>query len=115
MAMAGRHIRHDWQTFVEWDQKSVRTVCGRTSTFNATGIPGVTDQPQVVVVGDKRYPGWCTMCARLAYITAGNALMSDSAPDLHPYIVPMYEDVFVKTTDAHLAYLARQAAHRKVR
>lgn len=108
MAMAGRHIRHDWQTFVNWEQKSVRTVCRKTTTFNAVGIPGVTEQPEIVEVNGKKVFGWCTNCSVYAYRDAFPAYESQ---DMHPYIVPMYEGVFEIIAPIFQAYLARQ--HRR--
>ena len=113
MAMAGRHIRHDWQQFVLWEQKSVRTLCGRTSTWNATGIPGVSDQPAIIEVGDRKKYGWCTMCCVLAFNTA-EAVVGDYTIDLHPYIRPMYVDVGNITQPQYEAYQARQRQHRRV-
>lgn len=62
--ISSRHIRHDWQTFVDWQQKSVKTVCGVTTRRNLAGIPGVTDQPEVVEVKGVKKWGWCTACIR---------------------------------------------------
>lgn len=114
MAMAGRHIRHDWQTFVDWEQKSVRTVCGKTSTFNAVGIPGVTEQPEEVEVKGKKYFGWCTLCSVLAMRVAENAVTGRSG-EIHPYILPMYQDVFRVTYPVYDVYRARQEHLRRVR
>lgn len=103
MAVAGMHIRHDWQTFVEWDQKSVRTLCRKTSAARLTGIPGVTDQPDVMEVGGKKIYGWCTLCAVDAY-----SLIGDTLPEnVHPYIYPMYLDVARITSPIYDAYMAR--------
>lgn len=112
MAMAGRHIRHDWQTFVDWEQKSVRTLCGKTSTFNAVGIPGVTPQPEEVEVKGKKYFGWCTLCAVLAYRESSRVY---GLEDIHPYILPMYSDVLQTTLPIYLEYVARQEYLRRVR
>lgn len=57
-----RHIRHDWQTFVDWEQKSVRTCCGVTTKRHLAGIPGVTEQPQIVEVSGRKLWGWCMNC-----------------------------------------------------
>lgn len=112
MPMAGRHIRHDWQTFVDWEQKSVRTVCNKTSTFNAVGIPGVTDQPVEIEVGDKKYFGWCTRCSVVTYREASRVY---GLSDIHPYILPMYSDVMQVTLPIYLEYVARQEYLRSVR
>lgn len=105
MAMAGRHIRHDWQTFVNWEQKSVRTVCGKTSTFNAVGIPGVTEQPEEVEVKGKKYFGWCTLCAVYSYQSAFKAYDGE---DMHPYIIPMYEGLIAIVEPVFLEWHSRQ-------
>lgn len=107
MVMAGRHIRHDWQTFVDWEQKSVRTVCGKTSTFNAVGIPGVTDQPEEVEVRGKKYFGWCTMCSVNVYVQADN-IWCNKSDDMHPYIFPMYTDVLRILEPIYEAWRTRQ-------
>lgn len=57
-----RHIRHDWQTWIDWEQKSVRSLCNVTTKRHLAGIPGITEQPQIVVVGDKKLWGWCAPC-----------------------------------------------------
>lgn len=57
-----RHIRHDWKTFVEWEQVSVRTVCGVTTRRHLAGIPGVTPQAAVVEIGGRKKWGWCMRC-----------------------------------------------------
>jgi hypothetical protein len=97
MAVSGRHIRHDWQTFVDWPQKSVSTVCGRKSTFNYTGIPGVTDQDTIVEVKGKPAFGWCYRCSIHANVEATGILHGEV---LHPYIRPMYEAVKDATQQA---------------
>ncbi len=114
MAMAGRHIRHDWQTFVEWDQKSVRTVCGKTSTFNATGIPGVSDQPDIVEANGKKVFGWCTSCAVEAYKMYVAVDIGSRFSDIHPYIRPMYDDVGRIVKPIYEAWASRQRAARRV-
>lgn len=111
MVMAGRHIRHDWQQFIAWDQKSVRTLCGKTSTWNATGIPGVTEQPETVEVKDKKYFGWCTMCSVSAFqtaehITTGRVAVVDSILDL-------YVEVYRITAPVYDAYRQRIEAARQ--
>ena len=113
MAMAGRHIRHDWQQFVVWDQKSVRTLCGRTSTWNATGIPGVSEQEEVVEVAGKKVFGWCTVCAVSAFITT-EQILGDYTMNLHPYIRPMYIDVAEITQPIHQAWVDRQQRRLRV-
>lgn len=59
MLISNRHIRHDWKTFVDWPQISVRTVCKITTRQGLAGIPGITDQPQILPGG--RW-GWCMRC-----------------------------------------------------
>lgn len=50
-----RHIRHDWQTFVEWEQGSVKTMCMQKSKPRLSGIPGITYNPG---------GSWCPNCIR---------------------------------------------------
>lgn len=111
MVMAGRHIRHDWQQFVPWEQKSVRTLCGKTSTWNATGIPGVTEQPEVVEVGNKKVFGWCSACSVSAYQTAEHVTTGRVIVDEN--IFELYDRVARITGPIYDKYLARQEAARQ--
>jgi len=104
MAVSGRHIRHDWKTFVDWEQKSVSTVCGKKSTFRYTGIPGVTPQESIVSVDGKPASGWCIKCAYEVYLYALPPL---DLPDLHPYMRAMYEDVVERCSLGYNEYLKR--------
>lgn len=113
MAMAGRHIRWDWQQFVSWEQKSVRTLCNKTSTWNATGIPGVTEQSEIVEAGGKKVYGWCTICARDAYVTCVTVINKEYDEPVHPYIMPMYEAVAEITGPIYDAYVKRQEQLRE--
>lgn len=113
MAMAGRHIRHDWQQFHPWDQKSVRTLCNKTSTWNATGIPGITEQPNTVKVKDKEYFGWCTMCSVSAFREASTILVNN--PEIDGRLASMYETVRDLSRPVYDAWAARQRAARPVR
>lgn len=62
--ISGRHVRHDWRTFVDWEQNSVKALCGVTTRRGLAGIPGITEQPRIVEAGpDKRW-GWCAPCLR---------------------------------------------------
>lgn len=63
MATAFRHVRHDWKTFVDWEQKSVKTLCGVTTKRHLAGIPGVSDQPLEVNANGRTLSGWCVLCA----------------------------------------------------
>lgn len=67
MAVGGMHIRHDFNTWVDWEQKSVRTCCGMTTKRHLAGIPGLTMQPSVVETRDKKVWGWCMRCVNSAY------------------------------------------------
>jgi hypothetical protein len=65
--ISNRHIRHDWKTWVDWDQISVRTVCGVTTRMHLAGVPGITPQPPVVTTSAGKRWGWCTVCVMKAY------------------------------------------------
>lgn len=66
--MHTRHVRHDWQTWLDkQNQKSVRTLCGITSTPAKSGIPGITAQDLTVTDSQQRIVyGWCTGCVATA-------------------------------------------------
>ncbi len=87
MPIGNRHVRHDWQTFVDWRQKSVKTMCGVKTRSELAGIPGVTEQPTVLKTIDKDIYGWCIACCYETCLYAEAAL----SKDLHPYIRAMYE------------------------
>lgn len=74
--ITGMHVRSDWDRLILSDRKYVRTLCGKTSSVNLTGIPSITDQPPAFVGIDKTaIAGWCTECMmKLAYSL-------DSMPD----------------------------------
>jgi hypothetical protein len=57
-----RHIRHDYKTWVDWDQKTVRTLCGVTTQRRLAGIPGITEQPVLLSNGKVNILGWCIRC-----------------------------------------------------
>lgn len=72
MAVGSRHIRHDFNTWVDWDQKSVRTACGATTKRHLAGIPGITPQPRTVDTGQKKIWGWCGRCVNSAWSSIDN-------------------------------------------
>ncbi len=74
--ISNRHIRHDWQTFVDWEQQSVRTMCGVTTRRHLAGIPGVTIQPQIVNTNAGKRWGWCTKCVVNTFAVASKASSS---------------------------------------
>lgn len=100
-----RHIRHDYKTWAEWEQSSVRTVCGVTTRHGLAGIPGITLQPQIVDKGDKRYWGWCWPCVRSAYnemtyvIASGKAgvFLDENLVRLYVNALHEIEQQFLKT------------------
>ena len=110
MAIAGRHVRHDWKTWVDDDrQKSVRTMCGRTSRRELAGVPGVTPQEVLVTVGDRKISGWCPQCAYEMTLYA----LASLNQDLHPYILPMYEGAIAEANTGYIywhAMLARRVS-----
>jgi hypothetical protein len=87
VTISNRHIRHDWQTFVDWDQVSVRSLCGSTTRRGLAGIPGVTDQPAIVAVKDKQKWGWCSACLRSAMRTISHI---DANVEMIPEIKAVY-------------------------
>ena len=103
----GRHIRHDWRTFNDrQDQKSVRTLCGVTSTPKASGIPTVTDQKAWIIDNEKgeQFWGWCWRCTLTLIKTEDNL---DNAPI---YIQEMYHQI--AQNFARPAAEAQRAFHR---
>lgn len=103
--IAGRHVRWDWQTFVEWPQKSARTLCGMTSQARLCGIPGITEQPQIV--GDKF--GWCLRCIDKFAVAARQVTFLE---------VPVADNVrelyysAMRETDKHWLYLQNPSGKR---
>lgn len=53
MALKAKHVRSEWQTFVEWPYKKVSTLCGVKTAAHNTGIPGLN--PDEI--------DWCLNCA----------------------------------------------------
>lgn len=61
MAIVNRHIRRSWDTWIDAplrDTKTTKALCGRRTTEEFVGIPGVTIQP--VQIGAEA--GWCFLC-----------------------------------------------------
>lgn len=104
MAVGGRHIRHDWKTFVDWEQVSVRTICGSTTKRHLAGIPGLTPQPVVVQTEDKKVSGWCVRCAYSTYLEADRVISRVSLPN---QLVDLYTGVRLETSVAYEAYRDR--------
>ena len=61
--ISNRHIRHDWQTFVDWPQTTVKSLCNVKTQPRLAGIPGITEQPPFV----EKKEGWCSQCCYKAY------------------------------------------------
>jgi hypothetical protein len=108
MAVGGRHIRHDWKTFVDWHQVSVRTQCGATTKRHLAGIPGITPQPVIVYAGDKKVSGWCIRCAYSVHNEAKSILDYTHSP-VTEYLVPLYQAVIDETAVAYEAHRDRLA------
>lgn len=96
--ITNRHIRHDWKTFVDWEQKSVRTVCRATSRQGLAGIPGITDQKNIVNVGGKNFWGWCINCVRFSM---PEAIHSAQSPDMNDFMRPQYDRFIVQIGDQY--------------
>jgi len=112
MPIAGRHVRHDWQTFVDWEQVSVRTLCGRTTKQHLAGVPGVTKQPLVVSGGDKNMSGWCINCASRVNVLSRNILR---VTDLTDDIRNRYAQAVMATERAAQAFTARkEQSHQRM-
>jgi hypothetical protein len=92
MAIRGRHIRHDWQTFVDWEQQSVKAVCGAKTQRHLAGIPGITDQPAMVPVKGKTYYGWCSRCVGSVFRTLQD-IDASHVNVLVPQVRALYEGV----------------------
>lgn len=84
----GRHIRHDWRMFADWEQKSVKGACGVTTQRHLAGIPGFTQQPEVVRIADKNYYGWCARCVR--HVQAELNAAEQQKDNLAPGMVEQY-------------------------
>lgn len=62
--ISNRHIRHDYREFNDdLTQKTIRTVCGVTTSPKLAGVPGLTRQPVwVYETLTRRRFGWCPRC-----------------------------------------------------
>lgn len=91
-----RHIRHDYNTWVNWEQNTVSTLCGMKTRFRLAGIPGVTEQPQFVDVNGKRYYGWCPRCSKVAIGMLRTLELSGQwiEPDIEARYAKMSEEIF---------------------
>lgn len=98
----GRHIRHDWKTFVNWEQVSVRTVCGMTSRQGLTGIPGITEQPRIV---DNKW-GWCMRCVKSA-VRDYDGIFPQIA---NTKVAPLYAGFIAEIQDQYGLNRVREAA-----
>jgi hypothetical protein len=58
MTLKYRHVRAEWQQFVEWPYKKVSTLCGVKTAAHNAGIPGITDNE-----------AWCQRCAVNVHLT----------------------------------------------
>jgi hypothetical protein len=110
----GRHIRHDWQTFVDWDQKSVRTVCGMTSKRHLSGIPGFTEQDERVKSNGREYWGWCTRCVT-SVVRAMRGFEHLPAGTFVPEVVALYARVSETLLDQYETMRVRALADEKQR
>jgi len=105
LAISNRHIRHDWQTFVDWEQSSVKTVCGVKTRRHLAGVPGITEQPLVVSVGDKQAVGWCVQCAYRVNRDAQEIIKSGILPSIS--LKNLYVVVVAMTTRSAEVYKDR--------
>lgn len=104
MTITNRHIRHDWQTWVDWKQNTVRTVCGVTTRQHLAGIPGITPQALIVDTAAGKRWGWCTKCVTRAFF---ENIMDEVT---HPDIKDRYLTFRTVITPQYMAYLdARKA------
>lgn len=66
--MRNRHIRWDWNTWVEFERDKIKTMCGKTSSPKYCGIPGITSQRRLVTNSKGVLePGWCPACCFQTY------------------------------------------------
>lgn len=110
--VGGRHVRHDWQTFVDWEQKSVRTVCGVTTRRHLAGVPGVTPQPQQIPVDGKVVWGWCPRCV-IQMMRGVNAYVKENSLILDE-VRNLYDRASLEVQDQY-DYLRAEAIKRQWR
>jgi hypothetical protein len=111
MAIRGRHIRHDWQTFVDWEQKTVKGVCGVTTQRHLAGIPGFTEQPLNVPVGDKTYWGWCANCVRTTF----QVLQNTEGTTMPDEVKALYAKVSWVVSPQYFTIRDQEARRRELR
>jgi len=107
----GRHIRHDWQTFVDWEQKSVMTACGMKSQRHLSGIPGITEQDPIVEVKGRSYWGWCPRCVNRVWQEASFT----ESQQVIPEVAALYERVVLAIAGQHEKMRERAMADAKTR
>lgn len=112
MAVGSRHIRHDYNTWVDWEQKSVRTLCGVTTRTHLAGIPGLTQQPSIVQLPDRKVWGWCMRCVCSAYSPISN---NSVASDVDSRVQSLYTDALAAIQEQYLWYRDRMQRDRENR
>lgn len=112
MAVGSRHIRHDFNTWVDWEQKSVRSVCGSTTKRHLAGVPGVTPQRQIVELPDRKVWGWCMRCVNGAWSPIDN---NANADDIDPRIKELYIEAREAIKEQRLWYEGKMLRERELR
>jgi len=98
--VATRHIRKDWYAWVDWPtQKTVSTMCGTRTKPHLAGIPGVTEQPPMVIRAGRKTWGWCTPCVREFYLWILPPIMAeDNTP---PEIIALHRKARAAISDQY--------------
>ena len=110
--ITSRHIRHDWQTWVNWHQASVKAVCGVKTRPGLAGIPGITPQPQTVpMVGVTKW-GWCMRCV-VETVRVINGIESQKE-NMHPSVLALYEAASTEIFGQYLWYNEQREAGRRI-
>lgn len=111
MAVKGRHIRHDWKTFTDWPQKTVKGACGVTTKRDLAGIPGITEQPESVPSGGKSYWGWCAQCVSVTF----HELERTNPAIFIPEVAVLWERVSLVVSPQYYAMKAQADRRRQLR
>lgn len=112
MAIGSRHIRHDFNTWVDWEQKSVRSACGVTTKRHLAGIPGITEQPRVVDLGDRKVWGWCARCVNSVWSSVDNNAQDF---DIDSRVRELYSDARLELAEQRQWMMDRAQADRERR
>lgn len=114
-SIRNRHIRHDWQTFVDWEQKSVRTMCGVTTKRHLAGIPTVTTQDIFPEIDGKPRFGWCTRCVQATMWVLKQTEDQYMLSSVKTLYAALSEEIFPEYEHARVLEQKRRDSYRRMK